>query len=298
MVGGGGVKLATESSVHDPEFFLALDARQDERNLSREALVRIASGIHVRWLRESFPESIRRDQEIVFDAERDCVVARSVEYYRDLPLSEKTDAPVDAEMAGRVLGEALRPRAADLFAKDEPSVELMNRVALLRTHMPERPWPRFDAEELGDILAAGAAGKRSLAEIRRAGLANLLRQRLSYPLDRLLEQHAPESIEVPSGSRIRLSYEAAGKPPVLAVRLQELFGWTETPRVAGGCVPVLIHLLAPNFRPVQVTSDLKSFWSTTYFQVRKDLRVRYPKHAWPEDPSTAKPQAKGRRAQR
>jgi ATP-dependent helicase HrpB len=294
MVGGGGVKLATESAVHDPEFFLALDARQDERNRSREALVRIASGIDVNWLRESFPESIRRDQEIAFDAERDGVVARTIEYYRDLPLSEKADAPADAEAAGPVLRETLRPRAADIFAGDEPSVELLNRVALLRNAMPEHPWPSFDTNELAEVLAEGAAGKRSLAEIQRTGLVNLLRQRLAYPLDRLLEQHAPESIEVPSGSRIQLKYEPDGKPPVLAVRLQELFGWTQTPRIAAGRVPVLIHLLAPNFRPVQVTSDLKSFWSTTYFQVRKDLRVRYPKHAWPEDPLTAKPQAKGR----
>ena len=82
---------------------------------------------------------------------------------------------------------------------------------------------------------------------------------------------------------------------MLAVRLQELFGWTETPRVAGGRVAVVLHLLGPNFRPVQITDDLRSFWATTYFQVRKDLRARYPKHAWPEDPLTAKPEAKGGR---
>jgi ATP-dependent RNA helicase HrpB len=85
---------------------------------------------------------------------------------------------------------------------------------------------------------------------------------------------------------------------VLAVRLQELFGWTQTPRIAGGRVPVLIHLLGPNYRPVQITEDLASFWATTYFQVRKDLRTRYPKHSWPEDPLTATPQAKGHRVPR
>jgi ATP-dependent helicase HrpB len=82
---------------------------------------------------------------------------------------------------------------------------------------------------------------------------------------------------------------------VLAVRLQEIFGWTETLRLAGGRVPLLLHLLGPNYRPVQITNDLKSFWSTTYFQVRKDLRVRYPKHSWPDNPLTATPQAKGPR---
>ena len=132
---------------------------------------------------------------------------------------------------------------------------------------------------------------------KRGPLASLLLTRLPYPLDRMLDQHAPERITVPTGNAIRLDYTAgpAGSPPVLAVRLQEVFGWTDTPRVAGGRVPVLLHLLGPNYRPVQVTEDLRNFWATTYFQVRKDLRVRYPKHAWPEDPLTAKPEAKGGR---
>jgi ATP-dependent helicase HrpB len=200
---------------------------------------------------------------------------------------------VDPQRAGQVLADALRSRAREIFESDESSAALLNRVALLRAHMSEQPWPAFDDAELGDVLAEAAQGKKSLAEIKSQGLANHLRSRLAYPLDRMLEQHAPESIEVPSGSRIRLSYESDGKPPVLAARLQELFGWTETPRIAGGRVAVLIHLLGPNYRPVQVTNDLRSFWSTTYFQVRKDLRVRYPKHSWPEDPLTAKPEAKG-----
>ena len=100
---------------------------------------------------------------------------------------------------------------------------------------------------------------------------------------------------MPTGHRIKLKYSSADGQPVLAVRLQELFGMTETPRVAGGRVAVRLHLLGPNYRPVQITDDLQSFWKTTYFQVRKDLRVRYPKHSWPDDPLTAAPQAKGGR---
>jgi ATP-dependent helicase HrpB len=101
-----------------------------------------------------------------------------------------------------------------------------------------------------------------------------------------VEREAPERLAVPSGSRIAVQYEP-GRPPVLAARIQELFGLTETPRVAGGRVRVLLHLLAPNYRPQQVTDDLASFWANTYQQVRKDLRARYPKHAWPEDPWNA-----------
>jgi len=115
---------------------------------------------------------------------------------------------------------------------------------------------------------------------------------LPYPLDRLLLQHAPPTFTVPTGNQIRIDYSVT--PPVLAVRLQELFGMTETPRISAGRLSLRLHLLAPNYRPVQITEDLKSFWATTYFQVRKDLRARYPKHSWPDDPLTAPPQARGR----
>jgi ATP-dependent helicase HrpB len=109
-----------------------------------------------------------------------------------------------------------------------------------------------------------------------------------------LDREAPERLVVPSGCRHRVQYER-GKPPVLAVRIQELFGLAETPRLGRGRVPVLLHLLAPSYRPEQVTSDLASFWREAYHVVRKDLRLRYPKHSWPEDPLRAKPEAKGRR---
>ena len=113
-----------------------------------------------------------------------------------------------------------------------------------------------------------------------------LQGRLTAPQRQAVAAEAPERIEVPSGSQIALQYEV-GRPPVLAVRIQELFGLRETPRLAGGRVPVLLHLLAPNYRPQQVTDDLASFWANTYPQVRKELRARYPKHAWPDDPLTA-----------
>jgi len=148
------------------------------------------------------------------------------------------------------------------------------------------------------LVADACAGATTLDQVK-ANLRQAAEARLTYQDRQLLSEHAPESIQVPSGSHIRLDWSAAGieptRGPVLAVRLQELFGWIESPRVIGGRVPVVLHLLGPNYRPVQITEDLRSFWSTTYFQVRKDLRVRYPKHSWPEDPLTAKPEAKGSR---
>jgi ATP-dependent helicase HrpB len=293
MVGGGGVRLAPESAVRQAEFFLALDARQDQRRITREALVRIASAIRLEWLEELFPESIRRESGVMFDEEKQRVVGFSADYYRDLLLREDRNAAVDPDQAARVLAEALRPRAAELFAADEGASNWLARLALLRQAMPEHAWPQADAGQLADLLASAAQGRKSLDELRKIPLAPLLQGLLSYPLDRLFEQHAPQTIEVPSGSQIRLDY-SSGPKPVLAARLQELFGWTDTPKIAGGRVSVVLHLLGPNYRPVQITEDLRSFWSNAYFQVRKDLRTRYPKHSWPEDPLTAAPQAKGR----
>jgi len=165
-------------------------------------------------------------------------------------------------------------------------------VEFLRQAMPELGWPAFDDGVLGAVVADACAGQRTVEEVRARRLVPLLRARLTHVQARALDEHAPESLSVPSGSRIRLNYER-GRPPVLAARLQELFGWTESPRLAGGRVQVVVHLLGPNFRPVQVTDDLRSFWATTYFQVRKDLRARYPRHAWPDDPLTARPEARG-----
>ena len=109
-----------------------------------------------------------------------------------------------------------------------------------------------------------------------------------------LDREAPAQLEVPSGSRVALRYDE-GKAPVLAVRIQEIFGWRDTPRVARGRVKVLLHLLAPNHRPQQVTDDLASFWTNTYPEVRRELKRRYPRHAWPEDPRTAPAERKPRR---
>ena len=294
MVGGGGVRLAPESIVRQAEFYLALDARHDPRSSTREALVRVASAIDVAWLEELFPEQIRRERNVIYDAGRDRVVARGVSCYRDLVLKEDQDAAVDPGQAVSVLAEAARPHAVEIFQADENAREWLARVALLRRHMPELAWLELGPEQLAELLATASHGKRSLEELRRLPLADLLQSRLQYPLDRTLEQQAPTNIAVPSGSRIAVSY-TKGERPVMAVRLQELFGWTDTPRVANGRVPVVLHLLAPNYRPVQITDDLRSFWSAAYFQVRKDLRVRYPKHSWPEDPLTAAPEAKGPR---
>jgi ATP-dependent helicase HrpB len=136
------------------------------------------------------------------------------------------------------------------------------------------------------LIAAGATagGLRSFADLRRLPLTDILRGTLPHHALQAIDREAPERIRVPSGSRVRLRYRGE-EAPVLPVRIQEVFGLAETPRVAGGKVPVLLQLLAPNMRPQQVTDDLASFWKNTDPEVRKELAGRYPKHAWPEDPT-------------
>jgi ATP-dependent helicase HrpB len=129
--------------------------------------------------------------------------------------------------------------------------------------------------------------------VRRIDLAAILEGMLAWDQRRRLDEQAPTHVAVPSGSRIPVDY-ADPEAPVLAVRLQEVFGWTETPRIAGGRVPLTLHLLSPAHRPVQVTRDLASFWRTGYFEVKKDLKGRYPRHYWPDDPLQATPTSRAR----
>lgn len=294
MVGGGGVRIARESVVRQGEFFVALDARQDARSQRGEALVRIASRIEEAWLEALFPHVVRTEQSAEFDPQRQRVVGISRVWYRDLLLREQAGVTVDDATAGAVLAEVVRSRGRQIVESDESAGRFLKRLAFLRKHLSDDGWPAFDDAELGELLASATAGRRSVAEIRHSGLLGLLQSAMPYALLRRVDVEAPEAIAVPTGNRIRLDYDA--DPPVLAVRLQEMFSQADTPRLAGGRVPVVLHLLGPNFRPVQVTTDLASFWKNTYPQVRKDLRARYPKHAWPDDPLTAAPQAKGGRS--
>jgi ATP-dependent helicase HrpB len=293
MVGGRGVRLGEESAVLDPELFLAVDLDAG----SQEALVRKASAVEPGWLA---PELLRTTTELEFDESRERVAAWKRTRYEDLVIAEAEVPPPDAAEAARVLAEAAAERLERALRLDEPEVAgFLARVRCLAEWMPGLGLPRFTDEEIRDLLPALAAGRKSFAELRRAPLLEVLQGALSYEQLEAVRREAPERLAVPSGSQIRIAY-APGQPPVLAARIQEMFGLAETPRVAAGRVPVLLHLLAPNGRPQQVTLDLKSFWENTYPQVRKELAGRYPKHSWPQDPWNARPERRpppgGRRA--
>ena len=245
------------------------------------------------WLEELFPRNVHRERLTRYDEARERVISVSRLCYHDLPLREDTDSSIDLAQSGPILASALKSRAVEFFQGDARAMAWLARLDFVRRAIPELAWPEYGGEALRELLDEVCHGKSDLAQVKNSDLVPLLQNRLDHSLRRELQDSAPESITIPSGRVVRLVYEP-GRLPILAARLQELFGWTETPRLARGRVPVLLHLLGPNNRPVQITDDLKSFWKTTYHQVRKDLRGRYPKHSWPEEPLLAQAVRRGR----
>lgn len=295
-VGGGGVVLGRQSAVARPQLFLALDLDAGRPGVHADALVRLAAGVEESWLPA---DRVRTTTAVEFDPERRRAVAwrrRSFDdpELEDLVLEEKP-VPAPAGAAAEALARAAaEDPAAALPLDDQTVASFLARLRSLAHWRPDLELPTFEGEDLTHLLPLLAAGKRSFDDFRPGPLLDAMKGTLSYQQLQALERWAPERLRVPSGSHIRLRYQP-GEPPVLAVRIQEVFGLQDTPKVAGGRVPVLLHLLAPNFRPQQVTRDLAGFWERTYPEVRKELAGRYPKHAWPEDPLTAEATRRTRR---
>jgi ATP-dependent helicase HrpB len=286
MVGGRGVKLGPKSAVQKSPLFLCVDI--DGAGI--EATVRQASEVQREWLP---PDQVRSGEELFFHPTQKQVVARRRVAFADLILDESPTAIADREAAAEVLFDAAKGQLESVIpADDDVFSNFLARVRCLKQWMPDLPLPAFDDSTMLEVLHELCHGRRSFADLKSAPWLSTLQSRMDYALVQTIEREAPERITVPTGSRMRLTYEE-GRPPVLAVRIQEIFGMKATPRIAGGRVPVLLHLLAPNMRPQQVTDDLASFWANTYEDVRKELKRRYPKHSWPEDPLTAPPVKKG-----
>ena len=232
----------------------------------------------------------------VFDPSTGRVVGRRREMLGRLVLGESEQPLGRGDDVEAVLAEAASETPFEAFGITSGSdgAATLERLRFLRTHRPDLELPAPDEDAFRALLPMLVPGARSFADLARKDAVGTFLGLLSHGQRVAIEEGAPERLRVPSGSQLRLVYDG-GRPPVLAVKIQEMFGLADTPTVAGGRVKVLLHLLAPNGRPQQVTDDLASFWSTTYAQVRKDLRGRYPKHPWPEDPLAAEPTARAKR---
>jgi ATP-dependent helicase HrpB len=212
------------------------------------------------------------------------VVARRVERLGAIELTATPLTRPDPELVRAALREGLRREGLGLLTWTRDAEELRARLAFChRTLGP--PWPPMDDDALLESLDLSSGGARRRADLERLNVSAALRGLLPWECAARLDEVAPERVTVPSGSRIRIDY--SGEQPVLAAKLQELFGWQEAPRVAG--VPLVVHLLSPAGRPAAVTADLASFWREGYRSVRAELRGRYPRHPWPEDPASAEP---------
>lgn len=198
--------------------------------------------------------------------------------------------PDDSHLV-QAICDAIKKEGRQLLDFNEPVEQWQNRILSLKKWNPEQNWPDVSTATLlltnQEWLAPYLNQVKKPEDLKKIDLLSALHHSLDYEQQQLLDQLAPRKIVVPSGSNIQLLYRDNGEPPFLSVRLQECFGLEDTPKVNGGKTAVLMQLLSPGFKPVQITGDLKSFWSNAYFEVRKDLKRRYPKHAWPEDPWTA-----------
>ncbi len=285
MVGGVGVKLAKTSAVRDAEFFVCLDVEQRPG----DSEVRLASAVE----RERLPvEWVSEGTEYFFHPTQRNVQARRREFFMDLVIDEKPVPATDLEKIAEVLLPQVLAHWERVFPADDPEVGgLLTRLACARAWLPEHPWPKFDEADLHELARAVSYGCRSLDEVRSARWGDHLRAALGSWQGQL-DQWLPVTWKAPSGSQVDVAYEV-GRPPKLSIRLQELFGLAETPRLAGGRIACLLELLGPNYRPQQLTSDLASFWKNTYPTIRKELLRRYPKHHWPENPLQAAPTKSG-----
>jgi ATP-dependent helicase HrpB len=281
MVGGHGVRLDSGSRVRGEAFFLAIDLN----DAGGEARARLVSAVERSWLAA---EMLQTCDELFFNPTRGQVEARARTYWVDLMIEETPAAIKDMTAAAELLARHARQQLERVLpAADSAAGKFLARLCWLAGALPDLKLPTLDQAELEQMLPEVCRGLRSIDEVRSADWLTTLQARAGF--DRLVEidRLAPSELELPSGNRHAVVYEV-GKTPVLAVRIQELFGLRETPKVGGGRVPVLLHLLGPNYRPQQVTADLASFWQNTYPEVKKELRRRYPKHAWPDDPLAAR----------
>jgi len=235
--------------------------------------------------------------EVYWDERQAAVIARQEQRLGALALHSTLLTEVEPEARRQAMLMGVRQMGLDCLPWTPELRDWQARVLSLRCWLPDEEWPDVsDAwlmEHLADWLEPWLEGVSRREHLARLNLTTALHSRLDHRQRMRLEELAPTHLSVPSGSRIRLRY-LPGESPVLAVKLQELFGMADTPRIAGGRIPVTLHLLSPAQRPIQVTQDLRGFWERTYGEVKKELKGRYPKHPWPDDPWTAVPTRRAR----
>lgn len=290
LANGSGAVLDPPEQVPGAELLVAVVLQAGRRGLHSEHRVRLAAPVAPGLL------PTQRALEARWDEERRAAVVVERRVIGGLVLSERVAPELQPEpAAAAALLEAAARRRPDRGLDLARLGALRGRLRLIQRHLPELGLPAVDPEGLDALLPGLCMGRRSLDELARIDVEQAILGHLSWKLRAEVEAQAPTHLVVPSGASLPLDYGDGEAPPVLAARIQQLFGLRETPRVCSGRAPVRLHLLAPNGRPQQVTQDLMSFWREGYPEVRKELRGRYPKHPWPDDPLSATPVDRARR---
>jgi len=291
LANGRSARLFDHSDLRGEPWLVASELRFE----AKDALLLRAAPVDEAWLRSEFADRFVQKDEVRWDADRRALVSLRETRFDRIVLDSRPAGSVDPAHAATALTEAVRELGLDALPWTENLRQWQARVVALRHWMPELDLPDFgDAALLASLdtwLRPAFAGKRRLDALDEGELGEALKSPLPWVRRQLVDQHAPIRITVPSGMERRIDYaldhDGLPLPPVLAVKLQELFGLADTPRVADGRVPLTLHLLSPGGRPLQVTQDLRSFWSNTYPEVRKEMKGRYPRHPWPDDPWSA-----------
>lgn len=240
---------------------------------------------------------VKEKQIITWDTRRGGLIATKDLRIGSIVLQSKPLPNPDESNLQEAISNAIKTEGEQLLNFDEKMQQLQNRILSLRKWNPNKGWPEVSTTTLlltnSEWLMPYLINIKKPDELKKIDLHDALLNSLDWNLQQALNELAPTKINVPSGSAIEVEYLPNGETPILSVRLQEVFGLADTPKVNGGKISVVMHLLSPGFKPVQVTADLRSFWNNTYFEVKKELQRRYPKHAWPDEPWEAKAVAKG-----
>ncbi|MDP3557222.1 MAG: ATP-dependent helicase HrpB [Bacteroidota bacterium] len=241
---------------------------------------------------------VKEQETIVWDTRKGGILATKELKIGSLVLQSKPLTFPNEELITETISNAIKTEGEAILNFDEKMIQLQNRILSLGIWNPNENWPDVSTSELLNSnkiwLGPYLKSLKKPEDLKKINLADALYHSLEWEKQQLLDVLAPQKIEVPSGSTISINYFSNGAIPVLSVRLQEVFGLSDTPIINNGKTKVVMHLLSPGYKPVQVTSDLKSFWNNLYFEVKKELQRRYPKHSWPDDPWTAPAVAKGR----
>lgn len=292
LANGRMARLFDDSALRGEPWLVASELRFEPRG---DALLLRAAPVDEARLREDFPQRFVEREGAVWDPDRRALVARRESRFDRIVLDSRPAGRVDPAQAAQALTDAVRELGVSALPWTDALRQWQARASSLRQWMPELALPDVGDDALAATLDAwlrpAFAGKTRLDALSEEELGQALKSALDWTARQHLDRFAPARIVVPSGMERRIDYAlddgGVARPPVLAVKLQELFGLADTPRVADGRVPVLLHLLSPGGKPLQVTGDLKGFWDRTYPEVKKEMKGRYPRHPWPDDPWSA-----------